>query len=479
MADRPNIVFMIADDHRGTELGHLGSQAATPHLDALAARGVSFRQAHCQGGMHGAICVPSRSSVLTGRNIFASATDPTGRDFTGSHTIPDALATFPEALREAGYRTHAVGKWHNDVASFRRSFQTGEALMFGGMSDHYHVPVQSWDAAAGDDAISPEPPGGTRPSREDVDPSTSDLDHFSTNLFASAATRFLEDAQGDDDPFLLYVAFTAPHDPRTPPPGWEVDPASVESPPNLLPEHPFDNGDLRVRDELLAPFPRDPEVVRGHIADYYGMIAHLDDGVGRVLATLDRLGFAEDTVVIYTADHGLAVGQHGLLGKQNVYEHSQRIPLVMAGPGIPAGEVSDGFVWHGDTTATVRRVAGVTADPLAEGASLVDDAGAVDAPRSTHGGAYEQTQRTWREGNHKLIVYRPAGEGKRPGSTPGTTMTQLFDLEADPWEMHNLAGQPDYADVEARLLAGLRAWQEQVGDPFRAAFAEDPERGLE
>jgi arylsulfatase A-like enzyme len=479
MADRPNIVFIIADDHRGTELGHLGSQASTPHLDALAARGVSFRQAHCQGGMHGAICVPSRSSVLTGRNIFASATDPTGIDFKGSHTIPETLTTFPQALREAGYRTHAVGKWHNDVASFRRSFQTGEALMFGGMSDHYHVPVQAWDAAAGDDAIAPEPPGGTRPSREDVDPSTSDLDHFSTNLFANAANRFLEDTREDDVPFLLYVAFTAPHDPRTPPRGWEVDPAMVALPPNLLPEHPFDNGDLRVRDELLAPFPRDPEVVRGHIADYYGMIAHLDDGVGRILAKIDRLGLTDDTVVIYTADHGLSVGQHGLIGKQNVYEHSQRIPLVMAGPGIPTGEVSDGLVWHGDTTATIRKAAGVGADPLAEGASLIDDAGGIDAPRTTHGGAYEQTQRTWREGNHKLLVYRPAVTEKRPGSTPGTRMAQLFDLAADPWEMLNLAGQPAYADLEAHLLAGLRTWQEQVDDPFRAAFAGDPVNELE
>lgn len=470
MSSRPNVVFMIADDHRGTELGHLGAQVSTPNLDTLAARGVSFQQAHCQGGMHGAICVPSRSSVLTGRNIFMSAADPTGVDFKGSHTIPETLTTFPQALRDAGYRTHAVGKWHNDVASFRRSFQTGDALMFGGMSDHYHVPVQTWDASLGNDSISPEPPGGKRPSREDVDPSTSDLDHFSTNLFADAAIRFLEDDRSDD-PFLLYVAFTAPHDPRTPPPGWDVDPATVELPPNLLPEHPFDNGDLQVRDELLAPFPRDPEVVRGHIADYYGMIAHLDHGVGRIISTLDRLGLTKDTIVIYTADHGLSVGQHGLIGKQNVYEHSQRIPLVMAGPGIPEGSSSAGLVWHGDTTATIRQLTGLPADPNAEGASLVDASGAVDAPRTTHAGAYEQTQRTFREGNYKLIVYRPAGEGKRSGSTPGTTMTQIFNLAADPWEMDNLAGQPAYAEIEGRLLAGLRAWQEQVNDPFRAAFA--------
>ncbi len=465
MPSRPNIVFLIADDHRGTELGHLEGQARTPHLDALAARGVSFRQAHCQGGMHGAICVPSRSSVLTGRSIFAAAVDPTGVDFRGSHTIPASLETFPQALRSAGYRTHAAGKWHNDVATFRRSFQSGDALMFGGMSDHYHVPVQSWDAALDDDQVKPEPPGGKRPSREDVDASTSDLDHFSTNLFADAAIRFLESDHGDD-PFLLYVAFTAPHDPRTPPPGWEVDPATVDLPANLLREHSFDNGDLKVRDELLAPFPRDPEVVREHIADYLGMIAHLDDGVGRIVATLDRLGLTDDTVVIYTADHGLAVGQHGLLGKQNLYEHSQRIPLVMAGPGVPDGQTSDGLVWHGDTTATIRHLARVAPDLDAEGASLIGPDGAIEAPRTTHGAAYEQVQRTFRDGNYKLIAYRPAPAGmKRPGSTPGSTATQLFDLEADPWEMHNLADDPDYAETVARLTDGLREWQRAAGDP--------------
>jgi arylsulfatase A-like enzyme len=465
MASRPNIVFLIADDHRGTELGHLGGQAKTPHLDALAARGASFRQAHCQGGMHGAICVPSRSSVLTGRNIFTAAVDPTGVDFRGSHTIPDSLETFPQALRGAGYRTHAVGKWHNDVESFRRSFQTGDALMFGGMSDHWHVPVQTWNPALGDDQVAPKPPGGTRPTRDDVDPATSYLGHFSTNLFTNAAIRFLEDER-HDDPFLLYVAYTAPHDPRTPPPGWEVDPATVDLPPNLLPEHPFDNGDLEVRDELLAPFPREPEVVRGHIADYYGMIAHLDDGVGRILATLDRLGLTDETIVIYTADHGLAVGQHGLLGKQNLYEHSQRIPLVMAGPSIPGGQTSDGLVWHGDTTATIRHLAWIEPDPAAEGAPLIGPDGAVTAPRTTHGAAYEQVQRTFREGRYKLIAYRPAPVGiKRPGSTPGSHATQLFDLDADPWEMNNLADDPAHAATVARLTEGLRTWQHVVGDP--------------
>jgi arylsulfatase A-like enzyme len=469
MAKSPNILVLIADDHRGSELGHMGSQAITPHLDALAARGVTFREAHCQGGMHGAICVPSRSSLLTGRNIFASAVDPTGANFGDSQTIPAHLDTFPQALRAAGYRTQAVGKWHNDLDSFQRSFAGGEALMFGGMSDHYHVPTHDYDPSGEYPGLRPEAPGGWRPSREDV--TADDVDRFSTNLFADAAIRFLERDHGDE-PFLLYVAFTAPHDPRTPPPGWEVDPASVELPPNWLPQHPFDNGDLKVRDELLAGFPRGREEVRRHIADYLGMIAHLDDGVGRVLAALDRAGLTDDTVLTYTADHGLGVGQHGLMGKQNLYEHSQRIPLVMAGPGVPQGVTSDGLVWHGDTTATIRALAGLGRDPDAEGASLVGTDGVAPAPREHHGAAYELTQRSFRYGRHKLIVYRAAPTGvRRPGSTPGEPMVQLFDLEADPWEMENLAGRPEVAGIQAQLTEGLRAWQLAVGDPL-PGFAE-------
>ena len=277
---RPNIVVLMADDHRGTEMSHLPlGQARTPHLDALAARGVSFSEAHCQGGMMGAVCVPSRASLLSGRGIFASSMDPTGVAFASTQTIPPHLETFPQALRATGYRTHAVGKWHNDLESFQRSFGSGEALMFGGMSDHYHVPVHDYDPVQGLVDVTPEAPGGLRLSRDDV--AGGDVAQFSSNLFSDATIRFI-DADHGDEPFLLFVAFTAPHDPRTPPSGWEVDPESVTLPSNFLPEHPFDNGEMTVRDELLAGTPRGTDEVRQHIADYYGMIAHLDYSVGRL-----------------------------------------------------------------------------------------------------------------------------------------------------------------------------------------------------
>jgi arylsulfatase A-like enzyme len=468
MLERPNIVVLMADDHRGAELSHLPlSQARTPILDGLAARGVSFSQAHCQGSMMGAVCVPSRASLMTGRNIFASSDDPGGSRFAEAQTIPAHLETFPQALRNGGYRTHAVGKWHNDLASFHRSFSSGEALMFGGMSDHYRVPVHEFDPSGTYADIQPVAPGGPRPTRDDVDPS--DPARFSSTLFADAATRFIESDHGSD-PFLLYVAFTAPHDPRTPPPGWEVDPATVKLPPNFLPGHPFDNGDMEVRDELLAGFPRAEDEIRQHIADYYGMIAHLDHSVGQILDAIGRSGIADDTIVIYTGDHGLAVGQHGLMGKQNLYEHSLRIPLVLAGPGIPRGEVSDGLVWHGDTTATIRALAGLDPDPDAEGSPLIDGDGKVTADRGYHGAAYEYSQRTFRNDRFKLIAYHPKGPvTPGVGTTPGSEMTQLFDLKKDPWETANRAQDSEFRAIRDLLETGLLAWQASVQDELLKA----------
>jgi arylsulfatase A-like enzyme len=477
-AKRPNVIVLMADDHRGDELGHLPrSGVATPALDALAARGVSFAGAHCQGSMIRAVCVPSRASLMTGRNIFASSANPTGSEFLSSIVIPPELETFPQALRGAGYETYAVGKWHNDTATFNRSFSGGAALMFLGMSDHYDVPVRAYNPAGEYPGANSYDFDSPRPDVAIPDGAIQKVEGFSSDIFADAAIDFLN--RDHDAPFLLYVAFTAPHDPRTPPPGWEIDPDSIELPPNVLPQHPFDNGELEVRDELLAGMPRTEAEIRQHIADYYGMIAHLYHSVGRILAALDASGLTDDTVVIYTGDHGLAVGQHGLMGKQNLYQHSLRIPLVLAGPGVPEGEIAQGLVWHGDTTATIRALCGLDPDPHAEGAPLVDGAGQVATPRREHGAAYEYGQRAFRDERYKLIRYWPVPEdAPKPGTTPGCDMVQLFDLERDPWELTNLAEDPAHGEIRRRLEAGLRDWQRSVDDELLKVLGEGRERAV-
>ena len=469
MARRPNILLIVADDLRWESLGcHGCGEVRTPHIDRLAARGATFAGAHCQGGMHPAVCAPSRASLMTGRNVFASSQDPTGRDFGGlAFAIPGTMETVPQRLRAAGYVTHHVGKWHNDRASFARSFSGAGRIMFGGMSDHDRVPLHAFD------------PSGAYPAE-----AAHHEPGLSTDLFRAAAEDFLA---GHDPrrPFFLQVAFTAPHDPRTPPPRLAVDPATVALPSNFRPEHPFDTGEMLVRDELLEATPRPPEAVRQHIADYLGMVQHLDEAVGGVLAALDARGFAQDTLVIFTADHGLALGQHGLMGKQNLYAHSTRIPLILAGPGVEPGGRPDALVWHGDTAATMLDAAGLPELPGIEGESLLPIASGRRAPppRETFAMVHAESQRAVRDARWKLIRYLPNARPKN-GPAPegrtsrGTRAEQLFDLAADPGETVNLARDPAHRATRDRLADALIEWQARVGDPLaeatRAALSEGP-----
>lgn len=435
MPSRPNVLFMAADDHRHDCMGCAGHPLVrTPTMDGLAARGVRFTRHQTAGGLTGAVCIPSRAQFMTGLGPFRSASSHVVDDTAGLAVIPPSVTTMPQAFRQAGYRTHAVGKWHNDRASFARSFATAERVFFGGMSDHDKVPLNDFDPTG-------EYPESARYLGEG----------FSTELFGDAAIRFLEEARGGGEPFFLYLAFTSPHDPRTPPPELAYDPFDVELPPNFLPEHPFDNGELRVRDELLADFPRTADEVRQHLADYYGMISHQDAWMGRVLAAVP-----EDTLVVYTADHGLAIGQHGLMGKQNVYDHSIRVPLIVSGPGLPVGRVVDVPTTHADLFPTLAELAGLPALVGVEGRSLAS----FDLEPVPLGAVYKEVMRTIRDERHKLIRY------SRSERAVGTDKVQLFDTTEDPYEMNDLSEDPTHRATLERLAVQLALWQDAVGDPW-------------
>ncbi|MBA2278209.1 MAG: sulfatase-like hydrolase/transferase [Chloroflexia bacterium] len=447
MPDRPNVLLMIADDHRFDALSSAGNPVVqTPVLDRLAASGVAFRRAHMMGGMVGAVCVPSRASLMTGANVLRASSSSAVDDLPSAQCLNPSLATLPETFRGAGYHTHAIGKWHNDRASFAKGFCGGAELFFQGMGDHWHLPVQDFD------------PTGEYPESARRGAST-----FSTELFSDAATRFLHDYQ-DDAPFFLYVAFTAPHDPRVAPPDYAAmyDPASLPLPPNFLPEHPFDNGELAVRDEKLAPWPRTPEVIRQHIADYYAMISHLDAHIGRVLAALQQSGHADDTIVVYTADHGLAVGQHGLMGKQNLYEHSVRIPLIISGPGVPAGRENSALTWLADLYPTLCELTGLAVPPSVEAESLMPlTNGERDQVRDRVFALYKDTQRMVSDGTWKLIRYYRSRDGQA-----GTAHHQLFNLADDPWETNDLGTTPAQHDRVEQMTKELADWQRHIGDPL-------------
>ena len=222
-----------------------------------------------------------------------------------------------------------------------------------------------------------------------------------------------------------------------------------------MPEHPFDNGELKIRDEKLAPWPRTPDVVKDHLGDYYGMISQLDSQVGRLLDALQVSGLSENTIVIFTSDHGLAVGSHGLLGKQNLYEHSTRVPLLIAGPGIPVGRNFSMPVYLHDLAATISSWAKIDPPKNSEGFSLVDAMnGTTEVWREEIYTAYKSVQRAIKIGRWKVIRY------------PVINRTQLFDLETDPDERIDLSGKPEHQATLQRLLLRLQASRIATADPL-------------
>ena len=460
--DQPNILFFFTDDQRFDTIAALGNdEILTPNLDALVARGTAMTSAYIPGGTSGAVCMPSRAMLMTGRTLFHIERE--GQDIPPDHVM------LGECLQQAGYATFGTGKWHNGPAAYARSFTDGGEIMSGGMNDHWNVPACDFH------------PDGDYPQPRELHARFGSLrvrlnqryDHVgrkhSSELFCDETIDFLRNRRPEGTPFFAYVSFMAPHDPREMPSEFLnlYDPDRITLPANFLPEHPFDNGALRIRDELLAGFPRTEAEVRRHIADYYAMITHADAQIGRVLEALDEIGEADNTLIVFAGDNGLAVGRHGLMGKQSLYEHSIHVPLLFAGPGVPAGETRDAFCYLLDIFPTLCDLTGVDIPATVEGRSLapvLQDAGAAIRERLIF--AYTRIHRGARDGRHKLIEY--AVDGKRT--------TQLFDLIDDPHERNNLADDPAHAGPLAALRTEMRRWRDEfddTADVFWRAFDAD------
>ena len=454
-ARRPNVLFFFTDDQRFDTIAALGNrQIITPNIDRLVERGVTFTHAHIPCGTVGAVCMPSRAMLHTGRTLFHI-------DGAGER-IPEEHTTLGEAFRRAGYQTFGTGKWHNGRESYQRSFSDGDEVFFGGMADHWNVPAYHFDPTGRYDAVCLMTPDFQR-SNATVE---RHCDHIhagrhSSRLVCDAALEFLKRQTGER-PFMAYVSFLAPHDPRTMPQKFLdlYDPQRIDLPPNIMGRHPFDNGALNVRDEHLAAFPRTPEEIRRHVADYYAMITHLDCELGRVMETLEQRGLLEETIIVFAGDNGLALGQHGLMGKQNCYEHSVRVPLIFAGPGIPCGERTHAYAYLLDVFPTLCELCGVAVPSSVEGRCLVpamhDPAASV---RDSLYFAYADVQRAVKDRRHKLVEYAVGG---------AHTMTQLFDLEVDPWELQNLADDAGHADTLATLRTEMKRLRDEWEDPRSA-----------
>jgi choline-sulfatase len=266
----------------------------------------------------------------------------------------------------------------------------------------------------------------------------------------------------------MYLAFNAPHDPRQSPKEYvdqyPLDEISV--PANFVPEYPFKDAmgcGQGLRDERLAPFPRTPYAVKVNRQEYYAIATHMDTQVGRILNALERTSKADRTYIIFTSDHGLAVGRHGLMGKQNMFDHSVRVPLILTGPGIPKDRRIDGDVYLQDVMPTTLELAGVPVPEHVEFKSLLPIIrGQRNRNYDAIYGAYLERQRMVRQDGFKLILY------------PTIQQVLLFDLQADPDETVNLADDPKHQVTKKRLFATLLKLQQETEDSLdlKAAFPD-------
>ena len=444
--NRPNFLFMIADDLTFRGIRALGNaEIETPNLDRLVRRGCSFTHCFHQGSWLPAVCVASRSMLNSGLTAFRAR-----------KTI-DRTPLWGQTLGDAGYDTFIIGKWHLDRLSLERSFkQIGPIApgMFESGPQAYNRPSPGNDWTPWDTSLKGQwlHTGVWRKARKD------EIRHSCAIWADGAIDHLLHKAAKEANPFFMYVGFNSPHDPRQAPKEFvdRYPKGKIEIPPNYLPEHPFDQGDHRVRDELLAPFPRTKEAVQLHRAEYYAHTTYMDAQIGRILDALERSGKADNTYVIFTSDHGLAVGQHGLMGKQNMYDHSIRMPLLISGPGIAKGKKVDEMVYQHSVFATTCELASVPIPKAVEFPSLADFLRSTGSEK--HDAVfsfYRDFQRAVRTREHKLVVYPQAG------------VTQLFDLTKDPWETTDLSGNSEHAALRGTMLNRLRQLQTDLGDQLK------------
>lgn len=451
MKKKPNVLLLFADDLRFDTIACVNNpEIITPNLDWLVSRGTTYTQAHIPSGTSAAVCMPSRAMLHTGRHLFSL--DGEGQEINPNHAL------MGETLQANGYDTFGTGKWHNGIKAYARSFNHGDQIFFGGMDDHWCVPCHKFD------------PTGEYPSRVHKVKNymyerglhTFIADHItagkhSTELFAEATSGFINNHSGDK-PFFAYTSFMAPHDPRTMPNHFKemYDINQISLPKNFAAMHHIEYANTACRDEVLAAYPRTAEETKQHILEYYAMITHIDEEVGKIIDTLKDKGILDETIIIFTADNGLGLGQHGLFGKQNHYDHSIRVPFVISGPDIPVAEMRDDMIYVLDIFPTICELAEIAQPETVEGISFAKGivGEAYDARKSLYF-AYTDKIRSVKNEQFKLMTH----------TYEGIVTKQLFDLKNDPWEKANLIDSEAYKEVvgtlETELMTFRKSWKDE------------------
>ena len=435
--NRPNVLFLLADDQRPDTIAALGNEVIhTPHLDRLVREGTTFTRAITAIP----ICVASRAEILTGRDGRLN-----GKDDFGWSPAPDAVA-LGTALREAGYATCYTGKWHTRGRPSDFGYQQALGL-FGGGGGEYPLnhpfdwkgmPVTGytgWIFQSDSRELYPGQGVGLTP---DI-----------SAKFADAAVQYIR--REHPKPFFLHVNFTAPHDPLLMPTGFAdlYNPKKIPLPENFAKEHPFDHGNFDGRDEQLFAWPRTPEQTRGALEVYYALITHMDTQIGRILKALEQTGQLDNTIIIYSSDHGLAIGSHGLRGKQNMYEHTIGVPLIFRGPGIPADRRTAAQCYLRDLYPTICDLCDVPIPDTVTAKSLKPILDGSQEPiHQAVFAHFRDSQRAIRTDRWKYIRY------------PLADREQLFDLKQDPLEQNNVADDPQFAETLKRLRKRLTTWED-------------------
>lgn len=437
---RPNILVIMADEHAGQCTGFQGHpHVRTPNLDKLAASGVTFDRAYCNSPL----CVPSRMSFLTGREVSRIGSWDLGVP------LPSDAVTWAHVLRAHGYEATLAGKMHFIGPDQMHGF----SRRLGGEIEPTWIRSVHWDTGA----IERHPNAANR-VREAGPGRRGNIEYDDATL--GHALQYLDEwASGSrSQPFALCVSFMLPHFPLKVPEEYfrMYYPDNVDMP--VLPpghvegQHPIYQ---RLREYFSLEDHTDDEIRRGRAA-YYGMITYIDEHVGRLVDQLHERGLAEDTLVVYTSDHGEMMGDHALWWKSNFYEQSVRVPLIFSWPGqIEPGQFSE-VVSLLDVVPTVLDLVGADRPDNLDGDSFArallgqplqwKDIAISDY----HAHAVMTSMRMVRTGRWKFTYIH--------GEAP-----ELYDLEADPGEFTNLAGDAAYAPVVAELTRrALAGWDPEA-----------------
>jgi len=438
VAKKPNLLFIFADDMSYEAIGSLGlTGVETPNLDRLFATGTQFTHAYNSGGWNGAICVASRNMMMTGRHLWYAQRE---EKEMGKRRL------WPQLMSDAGYTTYMTGKWHVKMKAETLFDHVGDVRpgMPNQVKAGYNRPVKGkadpWNPADRGN-------GGFWKGGK----------HWS-EVEADTAIRFLGMAQKDENPFFIYLSFNAPHDPRQAPQEYldRYPLETIKTPVNFLEAYPHRQimkAPHGLRDEKLAPMPRTEFAVKTARREYFALITHLDAQIGRVLQALEESGQRENTYIVFTADHGLSCGHHGLLGKQNMYDHSIRVPYVVAGPGVEAGKRLAAPIYIQDTVPTAIEMAGAPIPEYIQYQSYRPILEGRPAGREQIYSAYlKDAQRALSKDGYKLILY------------PGGSIARLFNLETDPFEKDDLLAKGLEKAKARELLAALKEEAKLHGD---------------